>query len=130
MHIFRKSEPKITEKLNVLRKARKPFFTAYNVSCSHKVIVNRVSEMVRRYSVRFKKNEILVVFRNFHIAFYKIGEFYLLFGISVSKYAKYKRHTGFQICLNLFDSKVSSRKHFRFSLCGNRFPIGVLYLFF
>lgn len=85
--------------------------------------------MIRRYAVGLEENEVLVVFRNLHIAFYKVCEFYFLFGVAVRKYAENKRHSRFEICFNLFDGKVSSRKHFRFSLSRNRFPVRILYFF-
>ena len=130
MHIFRQFEAEIAEKLNMLRKARKPFFPADYVRRTHKVVIDCVSEMICRNTVGFEENEVLVVFRNLHIALYKVGKFDLLFGVAVRKYAENKRHSRFEICFNLFDGKVSSRKHFRFSLSRNRFPVRIFYLFF
>ena len=130
VHIFRQSEAEIAEKLNVLRKARKPLLSADNVRRTHKVVIDSVCEMIRRYAVGLEENEVLVVFRDLHIAFYKVCEFYFLFGVAVRKYAENKRHSRFEICFNLFDGKVSSRKHFRFSLSRNRFPVRIFYLFF
>ena len=69
----------------MLCKAGEPLLTSDNVSSAHKMIVDRVGKVVGGDSVRLEKNEVLIVFGNFKVALYKIGEFSLLLGVAECK---------------------------------------------
>ena len=113
----------------MLCKAREPFFTADNVSCTHKVIVYCVSKVVCGNSVGLEKNEVFVVFGNFKVALYKVCKLELLFGVAVCKNTKHEGVTCLDVLFNLFDCELTSAKHFCLLLCSLCLPVCILYFF-
>ena len=72
--VFRQTEPEHLKKFDVNGQGRKPFF-ATNYQCSaHEVVIDRVSKMVGRNSVRFQNDDVLIIFRHGDIPFHGIVE--------------------------------------------------------
>ena len=72
MSILGHLEAASLEKLNMERHGRNPLVTSYNMSRSHKMVVNGMCEMIGRNSVRLEKNNVLYILGHFNLALYHV----------------------------------------------------------
>ena len=131
MHVFGKLEAESVKQLNMLWQTRQPLFASDDVSCTHEVIVHRMSEVVCRDTVGLQEDEIFIVLGNVDSTLDEIGKLHLLFGITECEYTEYKRVFRLDVFFNLFDGKFAACKHFG-TLCGGLcLPVSIFkFLFF
>ena len=91
MDIFRRLESEQAEKLDVDGEGSYPFISPHDVCRAHKMVVNRVGEMVCRYAIGFQKNNVLYVFRHFNLALYEVTDSYFFVFITVGTQTQHKR---------------------------------------
>ena len=84
-----------------------PFLAAHDHGCTHQMVVNHVREMVGRDAVRFQDYDVLVVFGDFHFAFYEIVMAHLVFDAALRAEPHHVRRALFELSLDVLKRAVA-----------------------
>ena len=112
MSVLGQAEAQNFEKFNMNRQGRKPFFPADHERRAHKMIVDRVREMISRNTVRFQNNHVLIVFSNGDFPFNFVAEGVFHVHVALGFQADHVRLARFEIFVNFFFRQITALRKF------------------